>query len=526
MQQIEAVLGLLVAVAVLAAIAQKLGVAYPILLVLGGLALSLVPGLPPVQVDPDVVFLLFVPPLVYMAAVRTPWRDFRANLRPILSLAVGLVLVTMVVVAAVAQSLIDGFTWPSAFVLAAIVAPSDAVAVAAVTERLPVPRRVITILEGESLANDATALVSYRMAVAAVVTGTFSLGQASLSFLWAAAGGAAFGLAVGWLVVHVRRVLRHPPIEITVSLLTPFAAYLPAEAVGVSGVLAVVAAGLYIGRHRLESMEAETRIHGFAIWEFLVFLLNGLAFILIGLQLRGILEQLADIPLVTLVGYAALVSLVVIVVRVVWVFAATYLPRALSPRLRRRSPAPPWQDVALVAWAGMRGIDSLVTALAVPLVIREGAPFPERNLTVFLAFGVILATLVLQGLSLPVVIRWLGLRGGDQEEREEAQARLAAAQAALARLDELAGEEWAPRELIACLRDRYERWVRQFQARLGSADGREHEQYAAAARRVLREVLRAEREAVIALRDREVISDAVLREVEEDLDLEELRLEE
>jgi CPA1 family monovalent cation:H+ antiporter len=526
MYQVETVLALLVAVAVLATVAHRLKVAYPILLVVGGLAVGFVPGLPQVHLDPDAVFLLFVPPLVYAAAVTMPWRDFRANLRPILFLAIGLVLLTMLAVAAVAQFLIDGMTWASAFVLAAIVAPTDTVAVVSVTERLRVPRRAITILEGESLVNDATALVAYRMAVVAVVTGQFSFRQAGVSFLWAAGAGTVVGLALGWLVVRLRRFLHHAPVEITVSLLTPFAAFLPAEAIDASGILAVVAAGLYVGRHGLENMPAETRLHGFAVWETLVFLLNGLAFILVGLELPVILDQLERLPWQTLGSYAALVSAAVVSVRLAGVFAIAYLPWLLRSLLGRRDAIPPWRQVLFVGWGGMRGIDSLVTALALPLWIEGGSVFPVRGLTIFLAFGVILATLVLQGLSLPLLIHGLGLRGGEQEKREEAEARLAAARAALARLEELARQQSVPGEAISFLRGLHERRLRQYQARLESGDGKKHEEFAAGFRRALGEVLQAQRAAVIELRDREVINDEVLREVEEDLDLEELRLEE
>jgi monovalent cation/hydrogen antiporter len=525
MQQIELILGLLLAVAVLAILARKIRVAYPILLVLGGLVLGLVPGLPELQFDPEVIFLIFVPPLVYAAAVTTPWRDFRANLRPILFLAIGLVLTTLLAVAAVAHLAI-GLGWPLAFVLAAIVAPTDTVSVTAITEHLRIPRRVVIILEGESLVNDAVALVAYRMAVAAVVIGSFSASRAGLWFLWAAAGGVIIGLAVGWVIVWLRGNLHHPPVEIIISLLTPFAAYLPAEAAGTSGVLAVVATGLYVGRCGLDVLSARTRIHGFAFWQVLVFLLNGLVFILIGLRLRAIVDELAGLSWTTLLSYAALLTGVVIVVRLVWVFPATYLPRVLSPGLRQRDPSPRWRQVVVVAWAGMRGIDSLVTAMALPFVTSAGSPFPERSLIVFLSFGVILATLVPQGLSLPALIRRLKLRAGEVEEREEAQARLAAAKAALARLDQLAAEDGAPRDLIDYLRALYQRRLKLFQARLDQGDAKGHEEYASSARRVRKEILEAERKAVRELRDREEISDDVLREIEEDLDLEELRLEE
>ncbi len=525
MDPVEIVLCLLVAVAALATLARRINVAYPILLVLGGLGLGFVPGLPVVQLPPDVVFLLFVPPLVYVAAILTPWRDFRANLRPILLLAIGLVLTTILAVAAVANAAIEGISWPVAIVLATIVAPPDLVAVAAITSRLSVPRRIVTVLEGESLVNDAVALVAYRMAIAAVLSGTFSIGQACLGFAWASVAGVAVGIGVGWLAVWIRRRLDDPPVETTLSLLTPFAAYLPAETIGASGVLAVVAAGLYVGRQSARHFSADARMLGQSFWQMVEFILNGLAFILIGLQLRSIYGELTEFPLFTLLGYAALISATVIVARIAWVFPATYLPRLLSPALRRRDPYPPWQQVAVVAWAGIRGVDSLATALAVPLVIGTGAAFPQRGLIVFLAFGVIFATLVLQGLTLPWLIAWLGLRDDGSAKREETRGRVATAQAALRRLDEVSGESWAPADAVERFRAKYKHRLERHEANLNSADDGHREDRALSAQRLGLELIEAERQAIIDLRDREIINDEVLREIEHDLDLEELQLE-
>jgi CPA1 family monovalent cation:H+ antiporter len=522
MYAIETILVLLAAVAALATLARKIGVAYPILLVLGGLALGLVPGLPRVQLPPDVIFLLFIPPLVYLAGYFTTWRDFRANLRPIGLLAVGLVLATTLLVAALAHWAI-GLAWPPAFVLATVVAQTDVVAVQAVTQRLRVPRRVVTILEGEGLINDVTALVGYRMAVAAVLTGAFSLGGAVLDFLWASAAGVALGLAVGWLAVQVRRLVDDPPVEITVSLLTPFAAYLPAEWLGASGLLATVAAGLYVGRRAPKAFDADARTLGAAFWQMLEFLLNGLGFILVGLELHAVYGGLRDYPVGTLLGYAALVSLAVILVRLVWVFPATYLPRLLSPSLRRRESPPRWRPVLLVGWAGIRGVDSLAAALAIPFAARPGEPFPHRDLIIFLTFGVILATLVLQGLSLPGLIRLLGLHGDTQEAREEAVARLEAVRAALKRLRELKDEPWAPAELVERMRSDYESRERQLRAELGPGAQSGGQERPLSPQRLMLELVRAEREVVIDLRDREVIGDEALREVLHDLDLQELR---
>src|SRR5215211_6830048 len=360
----------------LATLATRLGVPYPILLVLGGSALGFVPGLPSVELDPELVFLLFLPPLLYVSALFTSWRDFRANIRPISLLAVGLVLMTIFVVAAVVQNVI-GLPWAAAFVLGAIVAATT------VAHRLGVPRRIVTILEGESLVNDATGIVAYRVAVAAVVTGAFSIWDAGLQFVVGGAGGIAVGFAVGWLVVWARRHLSEDPsVQNIVSLLTPFVAYLAAEELphslwellhemfGVpgdlyfSGVLAVVTTGLYLGRKGPYIISSGTRLQGYATWELITFLLNGLIFILIGLQLRSIVGGLDEYTVGQLISYAVLVSLTVILVRMIWVFPATYVPRLAVRRIRERDPSPPWRSVSVIAWTGMRGVISLAAALA------------------------------------------------------------------------------------------------------------------------------------------------------------------
>src|SRR6266581_3407401 len=436
----EIFVGLLLAVAVLALVARRLTIPYPILFVIGGLLLGLIPKLPKVRLDPNLVFLFFLPPLLFPAALFTSWRDFRANLRPISLLAVGLVLFTTVAVAFLAHYFIEDLPLAAGFVLGAIVSPPDAVAATAIADRLKVPRRIVTILEGESLVNDATALVAYRFAVVAVVTGSFSLAHASGQFLIVGMGGILIGWAGGWLAGQFHKRVDDAPIEITVSLLTPFVAYFSAERAGVSGVLAVVTAGLYLGWRMPELLTFKTRLQGGPVWEMLEFLLNGFVFILIGLQLPEVLNALSGnaIPIPRLVWYALLISLAVILIRILWVFPATYLPRLLFKKLCKHDPYPKWQHVTIVAWTGMRGVVSLAAALALPDKIQGGSPFPGRDLILFLSFVVILATLVVQGLSLPPLIRWLGVKDDGSMEKEEREARLKANQAALARLNEIA----------------------------------------------------------------------------------------
>ena len=543
MPEIEAILVLLAAVAALATLADRIRVPYPILLVLGGLALGfakdLAPGMPRVELDPEVVFLLFLPPLLYVSALFTSWRDFRANLRPISLLAVGLVLMTTCAVAAVAHWAIE-LPWAAAFALGAIVSPTDAIAATAVAQRLGVPRRILTILEGESLINDATGIVAYRIAVAAVVAGTFSLWEAGLQFVIGAVGGVAVGLAVGWAVLWARRhVSEDPSVQNTISLLTPFAAYLLAEEpshyvwhellelpgeFAFSGVLAVVATGLYLGRRGPYVISPETRLQGYAFWELVTFLLNGLIFGLIGLQLGGIVGELSEYSAATLILYGVLISLTVIIVRFLWVFPATYVPRWVSRSLGERDPSPPWQAVSVVSWTGMRGVISLAAALALPLTTETGAPFPERDLILFLTFCVILATLVVQGLSLPALIRALGLEDDGSREREETVGRIEVADAALARIEELLEEDWVQEDTVDRLRGFYNYRRSRFSSRFdGDDDGLEER--SAAFQRLMREVLHTQRRALIQLRDEGKIGDEAMHRIERDLDLEESRLE-
>ena len=525
MGPVETILCLLVAVAALATLARRLHIAEPIPLVLGGLALGFIPAVADVEFPPAVVFLRFIPPLVFRGAYLTPWRDFKSNLRPILMLAIGLVITTIIAVAVVTKAVVnEPIPWSVAFVLATIVAPPDAVAVLAVTQHLKVPRRVVSILDGESLANDAVALVAYKMAIAAAVTGTFSLAAAGRQLAWASAGGFLIGLLVGALMVWLWRQLSDPPVHMTLSLLAPFAAYLPAEAVEASGVLAVVTAGVFISRYSPRLLSAEARTLGMSSWRVVEFLLNGLAFILIGLQLRKVYFQLGDYPAGELLKDMGAIVLCIIVIRVLWVFAAAYLPLYSIPWLRRRHSPPPWQQTALIGWAGIRGVDSLATALAVPLVVSAGTPFPSRNLVIFLSFCVILSTLILQGLSLPLLIRRLKLHDDGQGGNEEMKGRSAAAQAALRRLDELAQEAWALPVCVEQIRAMYNDRIQRFRARLHHDGEGRYEQHAAVTRRLHLELLSEERRAIINLRDREVINDDVLRNIERDIDLEELRV--
>jgi CPA1 family monovalent cation:H+ antiporter len=524
MNGLELVLILLAVAVGLALAARRLKVPYPILLVVGGLALAFVPGLPRVAIAPRTVLLIFLPPLLFSAAWLTSWRDFAANRRPIVLLAVGLVVATTTCVAAVARAVVPGLTWPVAFVLGAIVSPPDAVAATAVTQRLKVPRRIVTIIEGESLVNDATGLVAYKLALDAVATGGFSAARAGGAFLLVAAGGVALGLAVGWLVAQIHRRLDDFEIETVVTLLTPYIAYIPAEHLGVSGVLATVTAGGYLGWRNPQLLSALTRFRGRGVWAVLLMLFNGLVFILIGLQLAAIRGLAVSGSWTGLVVPAALISGAAIVARIIYVPIGTYLPRLLSRRVRARDPSPPWRAVALISWTGMRGIVSLALALALPLTLADGSPFPQRATVIALSFAVILVTLVVQGLSLPLVIRALGLGRDDTDLREEREALIQASQAAIARLAEIDNTVIVHPQLLERVRGPYEERLTRLTAEAhDDPECRLTEGEAAAFRRLRSDALAAERTAVVALRNQGKVSEEVLHRVQEALDLEALQ---
>ncbi|OAI39535.1 hypothetical protein AYO38_01460 [bacterium SCGC AG-212-C10] len=521
MHEVELVLALLIVLSVVATLAQPLRIPYPILLVLVGLGLGLIPQMPSVELEPDLVFLLFLPPLLYFAAFNTSIREVRAELRPILSLAVGLVLATTAAVAVIAHALIPELDWPTAFVLGAIVSPPDAVAATSIFRGLGVPRRLVTVLEGESLFNDATALVAYRAALAITATATFSFWTTGVRFLAVGAGGVLVGLVAGYAIAWLRRRLDDPPVEIAISLLTPFAAYVPAEWLHVSGVLAAVTAGMYVGRQAPYIMTPETRIRGRAVWDMVVFVMNGLVFILIGLQLPGILSELSSRSTLSLAGLGVTMSLVVILVRFAWLAGDSLLKRAMRRTSSADDHPPAWPEVIVAGWAGMRGVVSLAAALALP------AGTPERDLVIFLTFCVILATLVGQGLSLPWLIHAFGVADDGAGVEQERVARSSATDAAVLRIEQLALEWPDHSPLIESLRLQYAHRVSHFEEVAASRDGASGtaEQEMLEHSLIRRAVIDTERAIVLELRDRGEISDEVRRRIERDLDLDELRVD-
>jgi monovalent cation/hydrogen antiporter len=517
---LQTLLLLLAVLVVVALLARRLNTAPSILLVVGGIGLALVPGLPRIELAPELVLLGILPPLIYSAGVATSWREFRFNLRPIILLAFGCVVFTTVAVALAAYWLL-GMPFAVAFVLGAIVAPPDVVAPLAIARRLGLPRRLVVVLEGEGLANDATALILYRFAVAAVSTGLFSFGQAAGTFALIVVGEIGYGIAVGWLSLRLRRWARDPRIEITLSLMTPYVAFWAPEHVGGSGVLATIAAGLFVSWNGPLLIPAATRLQGIFFWDLVVYLLEGFVFLVTGLQARTLLERMGAVGLRDLVLAVLVTTAVVIVARFMWVFPAVYLPRWLSPSLARRDPSPPWQWAFLLSFVGIRGVVSLAAALAIPLNTASGAPFPHRDLILAITFGVIIITLVGQGLLLPAVVRGLGLeRDSVDERRREHEAELAARgdtlAVAQARLEQLAADARMSPEVLATLRARHEYRV----ARLPK-DGADAPEAVAAAVDLKTDLIEAERAYIYRLLKDGRITDESRRRIERELDLEE-----
>jgi monovalent cation/hydrogen antiporter len=517
MSVIALILLLFAATAGLRLLADRTGIPLPTLLVLGGLGVALVPGLPRLALDPAAIFLIFIPPLLFWASLTTSLRDLKRNLRPIVLLAVWMVLATMAVVAVVAHAMMPTVPWALCFVLGAIVSPPDAVAVTASTRRLKLPRDMLVILEGESLWNDATALVAYQIALAAAVSGTFSLSHAGVEFLITGAGGVAVGLITGWCVGWVRlHMTRSSVVENTISLLSPFIAFIPADELGCSGVLAVVTMGLYFGRRGPRVVTAETRLQGTAMWEVLTFLLEGLIFILIGLQLPQVIHALQPGAIGRLLEVSAVIVAAMIASRILWIFPGAYVPRWLDRRRGRPSSAyPPWRHVLFGGWAGIRGGDSLVIALALPYTGLYGAALPARDAIIFITFIVILITLVAQGLTLAPLVRLLGIVGGGEEDAEERYARRISLRAASEALERFAPGNAAEIASVTELRHINERKQHSRESSVSTTPTHLRPRLA---------MLAAAREAVVALRDRGEIGDAVMRRLQSEFDHEEVLL--
>jgi monovalent cation/hydrogen antiporter len=517
---------LFVSAAGLNAVANWLKVPYPIPLVLGGLALGLIPGMPEFHLEPDLVLLVFLPPLLYSAAFFADLRTLRADARVIVLNAVGLVLATAAAVALVAHELV-GLSWEASFVLGAVLSPTDPVAATSVMRRVGAPRRIVNIIEGESLVNDATALLAFKVAVAVTVGESVSAGDEVLSFFWEVAGGIAIGFSVGWVISEIRKRVSDVNTELTISLFSAYGAFIPADQLGVSGVLAAVTCGLLLGYRAPEIASLESRMQGYAMWSILTFLLNAALFILIGLQLPTIVDGLSGTPAGEVIGYAAAVCAAVIAMRFIWGFVTTVVIRAIDRRPSQRARRASWRIRVVGGWAGMRGAVTLAAALAIPLETHAGDPFPGRDLIQFIAFSVIVVTVVGQGLTLPWLIRRLGVvEDGSEEENEELKARLVIARAALDRVDQLAEEDWTRDGTVDRVRQLYEFRRRRFKIRAGKIEDEDGlEEGSLAYQRMMHEIFAAQRRELVRLRNTREISAEVMRRVEREIDLEESRLE-
>lgn len=517
---------LLVVIAAVAVLAARLKIPSAILLVLTGVALALVPGLPTVRLAPEFVLLLVLPPVIYSSAVAMSWREFRFNLRPISMLAVGAVVFTTLAVAAVTHYILK-LDWEVGFIIGAIVSPPDAVAPLSIARRMQLPRRILVILEGEGLANDATALILYRFAVIAVSAGVFSLPHALGTFAAIVVGEVLWGLLVGWMMLRLRRWVHETRIEILLSVLTPFVAYWPPEHLGGSGVLATVTTGLYISWNGLRLIGADTRLQGIFFWDFLIYMTEGMIFLITGLQARTLVGGISGYSLHELVESGAVVCAVVILARLVWLYPATYLPRWLVPSIARADPSPPWQWPMVLSLTGVRGIVSIAAALAIPFVTDDGRRFPHRDLILFLTFAVILVTLVGQGLLLPTVIRWLGLADAGRLERqsvraEEFAARRLAIEAAIEQLDEITTARGLPLDVVAPIRLHQQSRLNHVWHR--SEDGESHQRIIALHDEIEKLLIGVERDQINDLYRRGNLKDEARRRIERDLDLREARL--
>ncbi len=530
MPSIEIIIFLLVVIVAFSAIVERLRIPQSIMLVVAGLIIGFTPKLPNMVLQPDVVFLIFLPPLLFTAAWKLSWNDIKAEKRSVISLATGLVFFTTVAIAVVAHYFIPGFSWQLGFLLGAVISPPDAVAANSITKGLNLHKRVVTILEGESLVNDASALVAYRYAVASVVTGSFVFWEASIQFLLVAVGGVAVGLLVGWslLWAHIR-VRNNPTLEVALTLLTPYVAYLFAEHFHLSGVLAVVASGLFLSFRSSEAFSFQTRIQANSFWETIEFLLNGFVFILIGMQLPAIVADLKQGSLIEAFWYGVLITTVAILVRIIWVFPGAYIPIWLSKKKHRDMVDLDWRYVAIISWTGMRGVVSLASALAIPLTLANGKAFPQRDMILFITFTVIFLTLVVHGLSLRILIKFMKITPNPAKElEEENKIRKVIATEALAYIDAKIVSLDIEEDAIARLRSKYEINLRSVSSthgdglKLGSKANTLLMQYAMAQK----DVLDFERSVLLRLHKHNKAASEILKKIEYELDIEESRVTE
>lgn len=523
------ILVLLFAVFMLIMLAQKLKISYPIFLVLAGLGISIIPGIPLVETEPELIFVIFLPPLLYEAAWYTSWNDFLKWSRPIGMLAFGLVFLTSIIVAYVSNSMIPGFTLALGFLLGGIISPPDAVAASSVLKNVSVPRRIIVILEGESLINDASSLIVFRFALAAVISSQFSFREAVGQFFLVSVMGILIGVAIGKIMYYVHRYLpTTPSIDAALTLMTPYFMYMAAEHFHFSGVMAVVSGGLFLSYNSHEILSQNSRIQATSLWSTVVFVLNGLVFILIGLELPVIIKDLGDYSIVEAIGYGIVISLIAIIIRLLYTFPIAYVPLWFGNTARKDPANPPWKGPVVVGWAGMRGVVSLASALSVPLFLSPGVPFPHRSLILFITFIVILSTLVFQGLTLPLIIKWVKMKDIDDfppEEEQEAAIHLHLMRAALKELNEKFPLEISENELVGFLKNQLENDISLVNQRLESLECDATEKEEIELYNSIRiQLFTVQRRKLIALRNENLFSDEELRKHERQLDFEEAKI--
>lgn len=539
MEKFSIVIFILAVLVSLSALIEKIRIPHPVFFVVAGLAIGFIPVLPSLILDPEVVFVIFLPPLLYDAAFRTSWHDFKSNIRPITTLAVSLVFFTTISVAIVAHYFIPGFTWPLAFLLGAIISPPDAVAATGIIKGLGLNKRVITILEGESLVNDASALIAYRYAMIAVTTGSFIFWQAGLQFLLITVGGVAVGIFLGHLLVIAHKKITHNPVvETALTLLTPFISYLTAEQLHISGILSVVSTGLYISWHSHEIFSYQTRMRARDVWDTLIFVLNGFVFILMGMQLPFILKQLASYSFAQLLSYSLIISLTTIVVRIIWVFAGAYPAKFFCRKNKSTGVIFPakgdettWKNVFIISWAGTRGIISLAAALAIPLTLYSGTVFPQRAMILFICFVVIFITLVVQGLSLKPLVRLLGLKPVENKKEETKELQLYIANSTLIFID----EEYStgPVSLFKDeLKKKYERLISQLTEEIETHSSHDTTRRDLApplaltsVQQVRIEIAKFQRNLLLKLHKEGLYNNLAIQEVEREMDIDQLQSE-
>ncbi len=523
MNLVEASLLILLLAAFSAPLAERFHLPGEVFLLLGSCVLSLIPGIPIFEINPNIVFIVFLPPILFYAAYLTSWRDFKRNRRPIAFLAIGLVIITTGSVAWIAKLIFPNFTWAQGFLLGAIVSPPDAAAATSIVRKLRAPRRLITLLEGESLVNDATALLAYRFALSAILIGSFSFGSAIGQFFIMTIGGILVGFVISFTAFQFLRRLADGHAQTTMSLVTAFACYIAAEHLGVSSVISTVVGGFYFGRRFPELTSSRARIETNAAWKHIIFIINGFVFSIMGFQLPIVLKTLGDVPLWTLIIDSVGIAVVVIAVRLAWVFTATYIPRLLSPVIRRNDPNPSWQVVAALGWTGMRGIVSLAAVLAIPTELPNGLPFPDRGILIFVTYVVILITLIVPSLTLPWWLNFFKIKGGHEKVEEEAIARVRALEGVLNRIKSWEENQKFPPHMVSEFKQQMERKLSVIRPHVSEVPFSEINEEYSILRKLTKESLESERAVLHQLRREGKIHDEVFHLLSEELDLEEIR---